>query len=52
MLTKFLIAATLILVMHAAVPMDVINFIGKFAIGWMLMDIVSTIVDYRNIGKA
>lgn len=41
---KIAIAVTVILAMYAFVPMVVIDFIGKFAIGWMLMDIINQYV--------
>lgn len=51
MVKKILIGTTVVLVMYAVLPMTVIDFIGKFAIGWMVMDIVNSIIDYRNIGR-
>jgi hypothetical protein len=41
MLKRFLVGLTLILVIFAFFPMDVIDFLGKFALGWMIMDLVS-----------
>lgn len=38
MLKKIAIAFTVIAVIFAFIPMDVIEVLGKFAIGWMVMD--------------
>lgn len=38
---KIAVAVTLILAIYAFLPMVAIDMLGKFAIGWMLMDIVN-----------
>ena len=39
-LTKIAIGITIILAIYAFIPMVWIDIIGKFALGWMVMDIV------------
>lgn len=48
---KFAVTFTLIVVMYAFLPMVAVDMLGKFAIGWMLFDVVNSIFDYRAIGK-
>lgn len=39
-LTRLAIGLTAILALYAFVPKDVLQMIGNFAIGWMIMNIV------------
>lgn len=40
MLKKIAIGLLVILLVYAVLPLDVIDFLGKFALGYMIMDIV------------
>jgi hypothetical protein len=41
MLKKILVGATAILLIYAFLPFAVIDLLGRFALGWMIMDIVN-----------
>ena len=45
MLKKLLIGIIVIVLVYALLPMNVIDFMGKFAIGWVIMDIVDKFVE-------
>ena len=45
MYKKILISLAVILLVYAVLPMNVIDFISKFALGWMIVDIVSSFVE-------
>jgi hypothetical protein len=41
MLKKILVGITVILLVYAFLPFTVIDLLGTFALGWMIMDIVN-----------
>jgi hypothetical protein len=41
MLKKILVGITVILLVYAFLPFTVIDVLGRFALGWMIMDLVS-----------
>ena len=45
---KFAVAITLIVAIYAFLPVVAIDVLCKFALGWMLMDIVNVIFDYKE----
>ena len=42
---RIAIAALIILLIYAVLPFNVIDVLGKFAIGWMIMDLINTFFD-------
>jgi hypothetical protein len=45
MFKKLLIGIIVIVLVYTLLPMNVIDFMGKFAIGWVIMDIVDKFVE-------
>ena len=48
---KFAVAVILILAIFAFLPMVAVDILSRFALGWMIVDIVNSIFDYNAIGK-
>lgn len=44
MLKKIAVGLIIILAIFAFLPMDIIDLIGRFALGWMVMDIVDEFI--------
>ena len=42
---RIAIAALIILLIYAVLPFTVIDVLGKFAIGWMIMDLINVFFD-------
>lgn len=42
---KFAIALAIILAIYAFIPSEAINVLGKFALGWMIMDLITNFFD-------
>ena len=42
---KIALAVVVILLIYAVLPINAIDILGKFAIGWMIMDLVNTFFD-------
>ena len=42
---RIAIAALIILLIYAVLPFIVIDILGKFALGWMIMDLINKFFD-------
>ena len=42
---RIAIAALIILLIYAVLPFTVIDVLGKFALGWMIMDLINIFFD-------
>jgi hypothetical protein len=45
MIKKILISLAVIIVIYAFLPTNIIDFISKFALGWMIVDIVTLFIE-------